>query len=151
MTPLRALIFAMLLIALAFPALAQEPARATISIERSLSIVSVRPIQLSPEQRVATLSLSADIQPNAPAVIRVTGDPGRVYRIRVPRTLSSSEGVALVEDLQIWSENTGDVSVTRTSHMDLDGRDMLRVSGRLRPANGASESIAALPLSIDYE
>jgi len=151
MTPLRALISAMLLLALAVPALAQEPARATISIERSLSIVSVRPIQLSPEQRVATLSLSADIQPNAPAVIRVTGDPGRVYRIRVPRTLTSSEGVALVEDLQIWSENTGDVSVTRTSHMDLDGRDMLRVSGRLRPANGASESVAALPLSIDYE
>lgn len=151
MTPPRALISAMLLLALAVPALAQEPARATISIERSLSIVSVRPIQLSPEQRVATLSLSADIQPNAPAVIRVTGDPGRVYRIRVPRTLTSSEGVALVEDLQIWSENTGDVSVTRTSHMDLDGRDMLRVSCRLRPANGASESVAALPLSIDYE
>lgn len=151
MTPLRALIFAMLLLALAVPAVAQEPARATISIERSLSIVSVRPIQLSPEQRVATLSLSADIQPNAPAVIRVTGDPGRVYRIRVPRTLTSSEGVALVEDLQIWSANTGDVSVTRTSHMDLDGRDMLRISGRLRPANGASESVAALPLSIDYE
>ncbi len=151
MTPLHVLILAAPILALSVPALAQEPARATISIERSLSIVSVRPIQLSPEQRVATLSLSADIQPNAPAVIRVTGDPGRVYRIRVPRTLTSNEGVALVEDLQIWSENTGDVSVTRTSHMDLDGRDMLRVSGRLRPANGGSETVAALPLSIDYE
>jgi hypothetical protein len=139
------------MLVLAFPVEAQETARATISIERSLSIVSVRPIQLSPEDRVATLSLSAQLRPNAPAVIRVTGDPGRIYRIRVPRILTSSEGVALVEDLKIWSENTGDVSATRTSHMDMDGRDLLRVSGRLRPSGSAADTVAALPLSIDYE
>jgi len=151
MTLLRALPFMTMLFAFTAPALAQEPARATLSVERSLSIVSVRPIQLSPEDRVATLSLRADIIPNAPAVIRVTGDPGRVYRIRVPRTLTSSEGVALVEDLRIWSENTGDISDTRTSRMDVEGRDLLRVSGRLQPATGAAEPFAALPLSIDYE
>lgn len=147
----RALLLTALLLACASPALAQEPARATLSVERSLSIASVRPIQLSPEDRFATLSMHADIQPNAPAVIRVTGDPGRVYRIRVPNTLSSFEGVALVEGLRIWSENTGDISTSRTSRMDFEGRDLLRVSGRLRPAEGAAEPFAALPLSIDYE
>lgn len=151
MTTLRPLPFAILLVACAYPALAQEPARATLSVERSLSIASVRPIQLSPEDRIATLSMRADIQPNAPAVIRVTGDPGRVYRIRVPSTLASVEGVALVEDLRIWSENTGDISDTRTSRMDFEGRDMLRVSGRLRRAGGVATSFAALPLSIVYE
>jgi len=148
---LRACLLTALLLACATPALAQEPARATLSVERSLSIASVRPIQLSPEDRVATLSMRADIQPNAPAVIRVTGDPGRVYRIRVPSTVASTEGVALVQDLRIWSENTGDISDTRTSRMDMEGRDMLRVSGRVRPAAGVAEPFAALPLSIDYE
>lgn len=147
----RALSLTALLLACAFPVLAQEPARATLSVERSLSIASVRPIQLSPNDPVATLSMRADIQPNAPAVISVTGDPGRVYRIRVPDTLTSVEGVALVEGLRIWSENTGDISSSRTSRMDFEGRDLLRVSGRLRPAAGATEPIAALPLSVDYE
>lgn len=148
---LRALLPTALLLTCASPILAQEPARATLSVERSLSIASVRPIQLSPDDTVATLSMRADIQPNAPAVISVTGDPGRVYRIRVPDNLTSVEGVALVEDLRIWSENTGDISDTRTSRMDFEGRDLLRVSGRVRPAAGVAEHFAALPLSIDYE
>jgi hypothetical protein len=148
---LRILSLAALLFACALPALAQEPARASLSVERSLSIASVRPIQLSPDDPVATLSMRADIRPDAPAVIRIAGDPGRLYRIRVPRTLASSEGVILVEDLQIWSENTGDISKSRTSRMDFEGRDLLHVSGRLRPPTGAGEPIAALPLSIDYD
>ncbi|WP_295175352.1 hypothetical protein, partial [uncultured Brevundimonas sp.] len=61
------------------------------------------------------------------------------------------QGDAFVEGLRIWSENTGDISDTRTSRMDFEGRDLLRVSGRLRPAAGATEPIAALPLSVDYE
>ena len=139
------------LLAISYPGWAQDSARAMLSVERSLSVVGIRAIHLSPEARFATLSLRADIQPDAPAVIRVTGDPGRVYRIRVPRTLTSSDGVALVENLRIWSDNSGDVSLTRTSRMDFEGRDMLRVTGHLSSAHGSSETIAALPLSIDYE
>jgi len=148
---LRAVPLTALLLACAFPALAQETARATLNVERSLSIASVRPIQLSPNDPVASLSMRADIRPDAPAVIRITGDPGRLYRIRVPRTLAASDGVVLVEDLKIWSENTGDISKSRTSRMDFQGRDLLHVSGRLRPPAGAAEPIAALPLSIDYD
>lgn len=148
---LRILPLTILVFASALPALAQEPARATLSVERSLSIASVRPIQLSPDDPVATLSMRADIQPDAPAVISVTGDPGRVYRVSVPRTLASPEGVVLVENLQIWSENTGDISTSRTSRMDFEGRDLLHVSGRLRPGTGAAKPFATLPLSIDYD
>lgn len=130
---------------------AQEPARASLTVQRALSVVAVRPIQLSPEQRDATLTLSADIRPDAPAVIHVTGDPGRVYRIRVPQTLTSPEGAALIENLRIWSDNTGDVSASRASRMDDQGRDLLRVTGFARSAAAVGEGVATLPFSIDYE
>lgn len=130
---------------------AQDSARASLSVQRALSVVAVRPIQLSPQQREATLTLSADIRPDAPAVIRVTGDPGRVYRIRVPENLTSPEGAALIENLRIWSDNSGDVSASRASRMDDQGRDLLRVTGFARSAPGATDGVATLPLSIDYE
>ena len=49
--------------------------------------------------------------------------------------------------------NTGDVSTARVSHMDADGRDLLRITGRLRQQGPASDSaiLTALPLTIDYE
>lgn len=143
---------ALILLALAAPldrARAEDTARAALTVQRSLSVVAVRPIQMSPERRDATLSLSADVQPDAAAVIRVSGDPGRVYRIRMPQALTARDGAALVEDLRIWSDNAGDVSESRASRMDDQGRDLLRISGQVRSLR--SDGLASLPLSIDYE
>lgn len=129
-----------------------QTADSTLTVQRSLSVVAVRSIQITSPGRAANLSLSAFADPDAPAEIRVTGDPGRVYRIRVPGALISSDGAAIVEDLKIWSLNAGDVSTTRVSHMDMEGRDLLRITGRLR-LEGKDPTLesAPLPLSIDYE
>jgi hypothetical protein len=127
-------------------------ADSSLTVQRSLSVVAVRAIQITSPGKAATLSLSAFVDPDAPAEVRVTGDPGRVYRIRVPGSLIASDGVAIVEDLKIWSLNAGDVSTTRVSHMDMEGRDLLRITGQLR-LEGRDPALegAALPLSIDYE
>lgn len=133
------------------PASAQT-AESSLTVQRSLSVATVRPIRITSPGQAASLSLSAIVNPDAPAEVQVTGDPGRVYRIRVPTTLVAQDGDVIVENLKIWSRNTGDVSQTRVAYMDLEGRDLLRITGRLRVEGGevVLDSIS-LPLSIDYE
>lgn len=124
---------------------------ATLSVQRSLSVATVRPMRIEVVSGEVGLSVSSENLADAPAMIQVTGDPGRVYRIRVPRSLDDQD-LSVVEDLTIWSSNTGDITASRVSHLDPYGRDMLRVMGRLRLRPGqAAEDVASLPLSIDYE
>ncbi|GAA0620546.1 hypothetical protein GCM10009422_15260 [Brevundimonas kwangchunensis] len=124
---------------------------ATLSIQRSLSVATVRPMRIDVVSGEVGLSVSTENLADAPAMIQITGDPGRVYRIRVPRSLDDQD-LSVIEDLTIWSSNTGDITVSRVSHLDPYGRDMLRVMGRLRLRPGQStEEVASLPLSIDYE
>lgn len=126
-------------------------ATSSLSVQRGLSIASARPIRLS-DSGSASLTVEGDIRPDAPALIRVLGDPGRVYRIRVPRDPDQAEGAASVKKLQILSANAGDVSVSGLALMDHQGQDLLQISGNLRSSdNGRTASPTALPLSIDYE
>jgi len=136
----------------ATPAVGQT-ARGSLEVQRSLSVAAVHVIPARPNALSASLSVLSDPgRSGAPSVVMVRGDPGRVYRIRVPDTLVSDQGVAVVEALHIWSANTGDVSTARVSHMDLDGRDLLRITGRLRQeGSGRKGGIMALPLTINYE
>ena len=128
-------------------AVAGEPAVASLNVVRSLSIASVRPIQLtSAVQR--PLGIDARGLAGAPAIIRIAGDPGRVYRIRAPAILRSPDGEAVVDDLRLWSVNAGDVSSSRVARMDVNGHDVLRITGRLK---SAASGRASLPISIDYE
>lgn len=135
------------------PALAQT-ARGSLEVQRSLSVAAVHVISARPNDLSASLSVVSDAGGSeAPSVVLVRGDPGRVYRIRVPDTLVSDQGVSIVEELQIWSVNAGDISTARVSHMDADGRDLLRITGRLRQdgSDQAGGVITSLPLTIDYE
>lgn len=149
----RVLVLALVLGLTAMPSLAQT-ARSSLEIQRSLSVAAVHVISARPDQLSASLSVVSDTSgSDAPSVVMVRGDPGRVYRIRVPDTLVSDQGVSILEDLQIWSANAGDVSVSRVSHMDLDGRDLLRITGRVRQGGSTQKGgiITSLPLTIDYE
>lgn len=124
---------------------------ALLNVQRSLSVATFRPMRLEAVEQVGSLALSGSSIADAPAMIQVSGDPGRIYRIRLPQTLGS-DGVAVIENLSILSATSGDISSTRVAHMDLQGRDMLRVSGRLTVRVGdENRTIATLPLSIDYE
>lgn len=146
------LIIALLVTGLSSPVLAQSASgAASLTVSRGLSVATVRPMRLQLSPGDAALSVTGVTLADAPAMIQISGDPGRVYRIRLA-PVGEGATAAVIDDLRIWSANAGDISVARVSHMDLQGRDLLRVSGRLRVSeNPAADAVATLPLSIDYE
>jgi len=152
MTPFRLLILAALIAGTPAVALAQsENSSASLTVQRGLSIATVSPMRLQPNEPGVALSVTGSNLVDAPAMIQISGDPGRVYRIRLPHDEADGD-VAVIEDLKIWSANSGDISETRVARLDLQGHDLLRVSGRLRiRLDHDGEAVAALPLSIDYE
>lgn len=152
MIPFRALLLAGLIAAAPAVATAQSGmGTGTLTVRRGLSIATVSPMRLQPNEPGLGLSVAGANLVDAPAMIQISGDPGRLYRIRLPQDETDRE-VAVIEDLKIWSATSGDISETRVARLDLQGRDMLRVSGRLRVRlDEEGDPFAALPLSIDYE
>lgn len=152
MKPHHLLLIAGLMAAMPGIASAQsENGTASLTVRRGLSIATVSPMRLQPNEPGVALSVSGTNLVDAPAMIQISGDPGRVYRIRLPQ-YQSDEGVSVIEELKIWSATSGDISETRVARLDLQGQDLLRVSGRLRvQLDEEGEPVAALPLSIDYE
>jgi hypothetical protein len=149
MRMMRLIFPAVAAVALAHPqAAGAEPAHTTLTVVRSLTIAAVRPIQLTPESLDRPLRVSAEILVDAPAIIQIAGDPGRVYRIRAPQALVTARGETVLDDLRLWSANTGEVSSSRAGRMDANGRDVLHVTGRL---TSAATGRASLPISIAYE
>lgn len=145
-----------LLCALAFAALAgqvQAQSRSAVSaltIERPLQVSTVRPLTFGPSQVDGTIA-----SPTNPteAVIQVTGDPGRIYRVRLPAAIATGVPGATIEGFTIWSDNSGDISRTLTARMDDVGHDRLHIGGSLRRSGTLvlTEVTAAIPLSVDYE
>lgn len=125
-------------------------ATGTLTVERALTISTVRPLSFGPSQ--VNGSIVASTGPTQ-AVIQVTGDPGRIYRVRLPATLATSTPGATIEGFTISSDNSGDISQSLTARMDDVGRDRLHIGGSLRRSGtiGLTEVTAAIPLSVDYE
>ncbi|NJC41689.1 hypothetical protein GGQ87_001947 [Brevundimonas alba] len=151
----RTLFFAAILLAVAAPALAQESvphpvASGSITIERPLTVASVQPMSFSPVSSRAEAAVTAKA---GEAVIRITGDPGRVYRVTLPDSILAQPGGLTVDSFTIVSDNSGDITSSLTARMDSTGRDRLRISGLLRDASGLSLSdvTAAVPVGVDYE
>lgn len=148
---IRALILVIVLAAVAGDTAAQtRSTTGTITVERALTISTVRPLSFGPSQ--VNGSIVASTGPTQ-AVIQVTGDPGRIYRVRLPATLATSTPGATIEGFTISSDNSGDISQTLTARMDDVGRDRLHIGGSLRRSGtiGLTEVTAAIPLSVDYE
>ncbi|WP_122464520.1 MULTISPECIES: hypothetical protein [Brevundimonas] len=145
------------LLGLASPALAEPrsetAARASLTVVRGLQVGTVSPMQLRPRPGVRDDfgGLRARVAPDAPAVIRVSGDPRRAYRIRAPRQVVDRDRSVLVEDVAVWSANVGDLSHGGMSRMDAQGHDYLRISARYAGGATVSGGGSAIPLAIDYE
>ena len=134
-------------VAMAGSAVAQtaEPAEAALEIHRGLNVTAIRPLRMQLRPEGTTLGLSAIELGDGPALVQVTGDANRLYRVQI---LEGDVGEASFE---IWSANAGDVSRSRISVMDADGHDLLRLTGdptTLRRLFGAATQI---PLTIQYE
>lgn len=124
----------------------ESQARAAMTVQRSLSVATISPMRFERDAGAAALSAQNDgMTTERPAVIRLSGDPGRAYRIRLPRREASFDAV---EGLQILSANDGDISLSLGGRLNAQGHDVLEIRGRLRAQTG---HVAALPLSIDYD
>ncbi len=133
---------------------AQTPSAVTASIE----IVDSLTISTLQQMRFNDIGLRAAGGPtsslaDAPAVIQIGGGSGRAYRITLPISVKVGGDGAVVENLTAWSANAGDISVSRSSRMDADGRDTLRIGGSLRLNGDKSVGpiTAAVFLGADYQ
>lgn len=148
---IRALIMVIVLAAVAGDTAAQtRSTTGTITVERALTISTVRPLSFGPSQVNGSIVASTG---TTQAVIQVTGDPGRIYRVRLPATIATSTPGATIDGFTIWSDNSGDISETLTARMDGTGQDRLHIGGSLRRSSTliVSEFTTAIPLSVDYE
>ena len=141
------LILAAVIVATTGAAAAQtaEPATASLEIQRGLNVSAIRPLRLQLRPEGATLGLSAVELGDGPALVQITGDANRLYRVQLP------EGDAGDASFEIWSANAGDISRSRISVMDADGHDLLRLTGDPASLRGLFGYTAKFPLTIQYE
>jgi Domain of unknown function (DUF4402) len=145
------LILTLMLAAPAGEALAQSRmADGAITVERALTISTVRPLSFG---RTSADGVPLPSGVTTDAVIQITGDPGRVYRVRLPVAITTSTPDATIDSFTIRSDNSGDISETLTARMDQTGQDRLHIGGSLRQSSAIviTDVIAAIPLSVDYE
>jgi len=132
-------------------ALAQSRiADGAVTIERALTISTVRALSFG---RVSANGGTIPASGSTDAIIQVTGDPGRQYRVRLPAAISTSTPGISIDSFTIWSDNSGDISNTLTARMDGSGQDRLRIGGSLRRSSTLviTDVTTAIPLSVDYE
>jgi len=147
---------AILYIGIAFCALPKDAlpqsriADGAVTIERALTISTVRALSFG---RVPANGATVPASGSTDAIIQVTGDPGRLYRVRLPAAISTSTPGITVDSFTIWSDNSGDISNTLTARMDGSGQDRLRIGGSLRRSSTLviTDVTTAIPLSVDYE
>lgn len=147
-------------LALAFQSVAAQAqtrqTESSIRIERSVGVTTMARMAFAaddgapPRPGETSVSETGGTTASAPAVIQVTGDPGRTYRINLPASLSAPMTNATISQFRVWSQNTGDISNTLTSHMDDRGQDTLRVTGVLSTVS-FEDVTAAMPITVNYE
>lgn len=146
-----------LILAMAGPALAQSrraEATGAIQVERALTLSNVQSMTFAANRRTASNDPAANADTSdVPAVIDITGDPGRVYRIQLPSTIDTELSEGVISGFQVWSETVGDVTRTMTGRLNAEGHDRLRISGVLTTARGMiiTDVQTAVPVNIDYE
>ena len=155
---MRPLIPATLLaLLIAAPTIAQtRVATGSIQVERALTLSNVQSMSFVATRRnIAGSSMVEEpaAASTAPAVIDITGDPGRIYKIQLPETVSAEVADTVIDGFQVWSETMGDVTTTMSGRLNSEGRDRLLISGVLTGASGMiiTNVSAAVPVSIDYE
>ena len=135
----------------ATPLLAQsQTSTGSITIERALTVDALRPMAFrGPGSSIDPISSNVVTE----AVVEVTGDPGRVYRVSLPRSIDADLIGSVSDTFTLRSENLGDITETMTSRMNADGFDRLYIGGRLRGKSAVliTGVVTAVPVTVDYE
>jgi len=168
MMPMTALVRLALVVAVfaASPAVAQVADRTgSIVIERSVSVGNFAPIV--PWRSPSSISGGAPLS-NAPApapsaapgpapaaggcaVVQITGDPGRLYRISVAAPVSTDPNAPPPAVLTIWSDTSGDISESQTGQLDANGQDTLRISAIATACPDDPDDEPPILLNLTYE
>lgn len=138
MTRIAILLFA--LFAIVSPAAAQSTAgaSATVEVRRSLTVSTARPMTPSGDPDAALSTAAED------GIYQITGDPNRVYRVRIEGATGEAATRSVIE-----SRNAGDISDGGLGRLDSEGRDTLRITPRGQSGDAAQPPPGAL--AIDYE
>ena len=137
---------ALLAAAIAGPACAQDAlGGGTLEVHSGLSVSTLRPMRVPVTEDGSMLGLTALELSNGPALVEVTGDANRVYRLQIAG--DNPEAASF----QIWSSNVGDISGSWIAVMDDEGRDLLRIAGDPESLRRLFGEAGRIPLSIQYE
>lgn len=123
-----------------------SPASSTMTVENALTVAPTAPVRLKPSVVVGAPVAEGAALADAPTVVMVSGDPNRVYRVRIPNASAYGDP----RGVRIVSDNAGDVSELGVSRLDALGQDRLEItaySGVLVEVEGRQ----TIPLSIVYE
>jgi len=169
---LMALLLSILTLALAPAAqAAQKSASATANVFKAITITATAQMSfgklqyngngpatsyvvLSSKAPITRTSPDVQLLPNGgetPAIRKIVGEPGRVYRV----TLSpvSIPGGISVSVFTLWSQNRGDISASRLGQFDAAGSDILRVGGTMVVPKGTKNNTFVFnpTILISYE
>jgi len=66
-----------------------------------------------PIQRIANGVSTLPGGAETPAIRTLSGEPGRIYRVTIPSSVTSSPNAYLVNTFTLWTQNRGDVTSTK--------------------------------------
>lgn len=166
MMPMTALVRLALVVAVfaGSPAVAQVADRTgSIVVERSVSVGNFAPTVPSPSLISGGAPLS-NAPPPAPsaapgpvpaagggAVVQITGDPGRLYRISVAAPVPTDPNAPPPAVLTIWSDTSGDISESQTGQLDANGQDTLRIRAIATASPDDPDDEPPILLNLTYE
>lgn len=126
----------------------QEPTgAASLEVHESFNVGAIQTLRLRAPTQSNTVGMIVITHADEPALIQISGDAGRLYRIQVSENGADAAG----DDLRIWSTNSGDISTSHLSATDARGRDLLRISGSLASPAGSVNDRRTLAVSIQYD
>jgi hypothetical protein len=116
---------------------------------------TIASVILSSSPPVTRTSNGVQLLPNGgetPAIRIITGEPGRPYRIAVANTMASPGGLQ-VASYTLWSQNSGNVTASKTAVLNAQGVDTIRIGATLSvPQKTKNDTFTATPaVTITYD
>lgn len=89
----------------------------------------------------------------APVIRNLTGEPSRAYHVGLPASVTATPGGLLVNQFTVWSQNSGNISVSRLGQLNASGQDTVRVGATLTvpPGTGNNVFTANVPVTLTYD
>lgn len=88
-----------------------------------------------------------------PVIRNLTGEPSRAYHVGLPASVTATPDGLLVDQFTVWSQNSGNISVSRLGTLNAAGQDTVRVGATLTvpPGTGNNVFTANVPVTLTYD